>query len=99
MRIAVCCTFQVIDATWEPEEVSLPPHRRSVPLTLEQVEAQMPPHHWVRRRRRRYSHWFGDYDSSDSDDTHRMSIIMMRQRRSWMSMAVPRGWCPPMVLH
>jgi len=34
---------QVIDATWEPEEVPIPPHRRSVPLTLEQVEAQMPP--------------------------------------------------------
>jgi len=42
-RDASFCTHQVIDATWEPEEVSIPPHRRSVPLTLEQLKAQMPP--------------------------------------------------------
>jgi hypothetical protein len=42
----ICCCFlhaQVIDDTWEPVEVPVPPHMRSVPLTFEQVEAQLPP--------------------------------------------------------
>jgi len=59
----------VIDAIWEPEEVCLPPHRRSVPLTLEQVQAQMPPQF----ERRRSSDWEGDeccssYWEDDDDD-------------------------------
>lgn len=36
--------MQVVDATWEPADVEIPPHRRSVPLTFEQVKAQLPPH-------------------------------------------------------
>jgi len=39
----LCTLWQVIDATWEPVEVPIPPHRRSVPLTLEQLKAHMPP--------------------------------------------------------
>jgi hypothetical protein len=44
--VAACmlpCAAQVIDATWEPVEVAVPPHRRSVPLTFEQIQAQLPP--------------------------------------------------------
>lgn len=37
------CAAQVIDATWEPIEVAVPPHRRSVPLTFEQIQTQLPP--------------------------------------------------------
>jgi hypothetical protein len=33
----------VVDCSWKPEEVPITPHRRSVPLTLEQVQAQLPP--------------------------------------------------------
>lgn len=33
----------MVDASWEPDEVFIAPHRRSVPLTLEQVQAQLPP--------------------------------------------------------
>lgn len=34
---------QVVDATWEPVEVPVPAHRHIVPLTFEQVKAQLPP--------------------------------------------------------
>jgi hypothetical protein len=37
------CAAQVIDATWEPVKVAVPPHRRSVPLTFEQIQTQLPP--------------------------------------------------------
>lgn len=33
----------MIDDTWEPVELPVPPHMRSVPLTYQQVEAQLPP--------------------------------------------------------
>lgn len=45
--------MQVIDATWEPDAPP-PPHRRSAPLTYQQVNAQLPPHkpwkpQWLQR--------------------------------------------------
>lgn len=41
---ATVCCLQVVDATWEPVEVHIAPHRRSVPLTLDEVRVQLPPH-------------------------------------------------------
>lgn len=68
----MCTAVQVIDATWEPDEPP-PPHRRSAPLTFDQVKAQLPPHRswepqWVKMGRGYDKVWVDDVSSFDKLD-------------------------------